>query len=1259
MSKAFLVLVFFFVVSTGFTQNTGYYKFIENKGQWPKQVGYKCELENGNLFLEDNGFTYNFWDNSEVTNLHANPKAKEILKTHPPIIRGHVYKVEFLNNTFKKKYLGSKKSKEYHNYFQGNDPKKWAGKCALYEEIRYSELYPGIDLKMYSSDFFLKYDFIIAPKADPSEIQIKYAGMDDLQLQNGRLEIKLSVNTIVEQKPLAWQIIKGHKKFIACNYVLRDSILSLDFPKGYNSNYELIIDPELIFATYSGSTSDNFGYTATYDNDGFLYSGSSVFGLYGVYPTTVGAYQITHAGGVGSVWFLGGTDIAITKYDTTGTFRVYSTYLGGNGDELPHSLIVNDQDELYVYGTTSSDNFPTLSNSYDSSFGGGIAFQPNGVGVNYQSGSDIIVTKFNADGSDLAGSTYLGGSSNDGINNADSLAFNYADEMRGEILLDSNNEVYIVSSTFSNDFPIVNGFQNTIGGAQDGCIVKMDAALSTIIWSSFLGGSNNDAAYAITLDTNDDIYVTGGTQSTNFPIPNSGYQNINAGGRSDGYIVKINQNGQAILAGTYYGSSEYDQLYFVETDLDNHVYVYGQTLAPNNFFIDNANYGQPNSGMLVAKFDETLETRIWSTVFGTGVGKCNLSPTAFLVDVCNRIYLSGWGGATNITSAGGSLVTTVSGMDISTDAYQSTTDGSDFYLLVIDDDANDMIYSTFFGGGLSHEHVDGGTSRFSPDGTIYQSVCAGCGGYSDFPTYPDNAVSPTNNSFAIANGDSLFLCNNAVFKMEFGFPTVSSVFEVPSQYCINEDIPLVNNSEPGAIYTWDFGDGSPTSNEQFPIHTFADTGTYLIQLTAYNATCDVTVNSSQEITIITSSTTTTDELNLCYGQSEIIGPDTIYSNYNYLWSPDAYLSDNTLGNPEANPPNDQNYSLLIYHDGCVDTLNQEIIVHHPAITLPEDTILCAPSLLSLEAISAPLSNVQWSDEIDFENILGTSPSLEIQIDTSLTLFGLSEIMGCTATDSMNIWIIGQTLMITPDFTSCANDTISLEIINPQNQLDYHWAPENLILAGQNTAQVNTVLTENTTYYAQATYSNLCTATDSVIVSVSNVTAAEIFATATPQTILSGEEVQLNGFPNGYYYSWSPGESLDNPSTQNPLASPEESTTYQLTIIDGDCIYKTAVLVKVYDFICGNPTIYVPNAFTPNQNDQNEKIWVRGNNLTSIYFVIYDRWGEKIFETTDQTVGWDGTYQGEMLDPAVFVYYLEAVCSDGQQYFEKGNITLIR
>jgi hypothetical protein len=209
----------------------------------------------------------------------------------------------------------TEKQTSYSNYFLGNDRTHWAGNCGHYKEATVQQLYPGIDLQLHAGGSFLKYDLIVAPESDASQIKMTYEGHDKLSIENDRLVVTTSIGDVTEQKPLAWQIIDGEKQLVACQYRIRKNEVTFHFPNDYNRNYALTIDPELIFSTYSGSTSNNFGYTATYDEAGALYSGSSAFGQ--GYPTILGSYDTTHNGGDSPIVPGDGIDIAISKMPFT------------------------------------------------------------------------------------------------------------------------------------------------------------------------------------------------------------------------------------------------------------------------------------------------------------------------------------------------------------------------------------------------------------------------------------------------------------------------------------------------------------------------------------------------------------------------------------------------------------------------------------------------------------------------------------------------------------------------------------------------------------------------------------------------------------------------------------------------------------------------------------------------------------------------------------------------------------------------------
>ena len=1241
-------LVFVLTVSSFATFGQNDFEFVVNGGQWPNHVHAAAEVPGGKVYFENQGFTYDFIDTSPIGAVHGSSVDPASLAGLPRI-RRHTYRTSFIGANDRASAAFYEQSATHYNFFLGNDPVHWAGNVSAFGRMVYENLYPQVDLHLYTHDYALKYDFYLAPGADPSVIKVAYEGSDRLRLKNGRLLIETSINTVVEQPPLCWQPYGDERQIVDCAYALNGDELSFRFPKGYDPERMLVIDPVLLFSTYSGSTADNFGFTATYDDDGYLYAGSSAFGA--GYPLTVGAYQQTWGGGDGQ-GALVGTDIAITKYDLTGTTRIYSTYLGGANDELPHSLIVNQQGELMVMGTTSSPNYPVTPGSFQTNFQGGTSVTPIGIGVQYVNGSDIIVSRFSADGSNLLSSTFLGGSANDGVNTIPALKFNYADEFRGEIELDDAGNVYIGSCTFSNDFPTVNAFQSNNAGALDGCITKFSPDLTTVLYSTYYGSTGNEGIYSIDVTTGGDIFVCGGTTSATFPTTSNAYQPSFGGGQADGFMARIDESGASVQASTYFGSPAYDQCYFIESDANERPHIYGQTRATGSTFIINADYGTPNSGMLVARLSPDLSALEWSTVFGTGSGKPNLSPTAFLVDVCGKIYLSGWGGTTNTNS--NTNADNVFNLDITDDAYQSTTTGSDFYLMVLEDDASDIVYGSYFGGPISAEHVDGGTSRFNRKGQIYQSVCAGCGNNNDFPIFPANAVSPTNNS----NN-----CNNGVFKFDFLLPITIADFSVPTSDCLGGAVNFTNTSTFGQTFLWDFGDGS-SSTAINPSHTYTEPGTYEVTLVVSNSeTCNGVDTLTKTITLLAPQSTTLDDLAICDGESVPLGPLDLPVGSAVFWTPQGTLDDPVSASPVATPEAETLYTALINNGICIDTVYQFVGFTSLGLEVSEPIIVCNEGETVTLSASSGNENATWVWSLteDFESALNPDssiPDIDVVVNTSTTYYVQLSVGNCTAVGSVSVGIVADLLDLGASFTVCAGDTANLSLLNPLPGYALSWSPEALVLSGQGTETVQVFVPEGTLFELTAVSDN-CEVSDEIFVSTSGIAVNQIGVSAEPDVIALGGSTVLSATPQGFDYTWSPDATVAFPNEATTEATPSATTTYTVLISDGECLYHQSVTVRVVELVCGPPSIYIPNAFTPNNDGRNEYLYVRGNHITDLHFVLYNRWGEKVFETRSLTDGWDGRYKGRDADPAVFVYYLTAVCEGGETYFEKGNITLIR
>lgn len=794
--------IFFFFLLMGFAQNISaaneipsfkpQIEFTENKGQWNEDIQFRFFSSSLDIHLKKNGINYYLFDEKDIAEIFKHPSSEKPKITSA---KSHFIQLNFIGANSNIEISKQKKSAHYYNYFLGSERNKWKSRIYAYQDILYSNIYEGIDLKISSSGDELKYDWILKPNADPTKIKMNFEGATNLKSEYGDLFIYHSLGFMRERKPIAYQIIDGKHVDLLVEFVILGKNVSFNLLEGYNKNYELIIDPQLVFSTYSGSRVDNFGFTATYDSQGHLYTGGigsshalgNNFDTSG-YPTTPGAFQKYFKNGSAMPPVNLPCDITISKYSADGKNLLYATYFGGSGNEHPHSLVVDKDDNFIFFGTTNSYDFPTTINGYDTTANGSF---------------DLFVAKFDSACNGLIASTYLGGSYNDGLNNIDEgtggLHHFYADDFRGDIIPDKSGNILLATVSQSVDFPVTNGsFGGAITQGQKGVVLKFSPNLDSLIFSGSIGGkSGNEAIYSIDLNSNEDIYIAGGTSSVDsFP----GITNTYFGGISDGFITKIKNDGSQILKSLYFGTNKYDQIYSLELDKSENVFIVGQSLG--NIAVSPTVYNNPGTHHFIASLDKNLNATIFSTVFGGSKNNLNITINAFLVDDCGRIYVAGWG-ASDFTPASG----TTDSLPVTTDAYKKTTDGRDFYLLVLGKNAENLLYASFFGGTNSSDHVDGGTSRFDKKGVVYQSVCASCQNpgppLSDFPTtagvkFPQN-LSPR--------------CSNAGFKFDFKIPNADFDFAIDT--CA--DIINFASKTPDADgYLWIFPDGQ-TTTEKNPV----------------------------------------------------------------------------------------------------------------------------------------------------------------------------------------------------------------------------------------------------------------------------------------------------------------------------------------------------------------------------------------------------------------------------------------------------------
>ncbi len=826
--KRFFVIFFAFCAALSTTYAQVY--FVPNQGQWAGDFDFKLRLKYGAAYYGKQGVRYHLMKTEDIDRLYGEKSHDNPTNTDTKI-HHHAFEQIWLNSSTEA-IEGTTKASFYHNYFLGKNSTRWRSEVPVFTEMQYRNVYPGIYTKFFEQDAHLKYNWIVLPSANPQNIKWRYTATDSTWIEADKLIIKTSIGYVTEEIPEAYTIHNGQKLPVSVTWHKQGDTYSFSLGD-YNKEDTLIIDPVVVFASFSGSVADNWGFTATYDSEENFYGGGIV--MASGYPITTGAFQTIHSNPTSAIPFSPyGVDIAISKFNPQGTALLYSTYLGGNSQDQPHSMFVDGAGDLYVFGVTGSNNFPVSSTAYDTTFNGGDSLFLNGYA--FRNGTDMFIAKFNPSGSNLLASTYIGGSLNDGLNTR--IVSNYADQSRGEIVIDENNLVYVTASTLSSDFPIVNGPQVTMGGLQDAVVLKMNPNLSALLWSTYYGGVERDAGYGIKVGTNGSVYITGSTLGSTLPGMMNGYWSTYQGGSHDGFIARFNALSGALQSATYVGTNSYDQSFLIDLDKFNNVYVFGQT--GGNYPVTPGTYFNANAKQFIHKFNPTLANSVFSTRFGRGSNTVDIVPIALNVDDCLNILLSGWGGESNDGFLGGRTFN----MPITPDAAQTTTDGSDLYFAVFGRNADTLKYASYYGGSSSHEHVDGGTSRFDPRGNIYQAVCAGCGGYSDFPTTP-GAWSATNQSQTPTNN-----CNLGVIKINFETllkaEAIIDTNVAIDTNCNELTLQLLNLSRNASSFIWDFGNGK-SSTLRSPSVTFDTLGVYTISLIATDTVCDITDTVTIEI----------------------------------------------------------------------------------------------------------------------------------------------------------------------------------------------------------------------------------------------------------------------------------------------------------------------------------------------------------------------------------------------------------------------------
>jgi hypothetical protein len=651
--------------------------FETNQGQTDARVDFLARGENYTLFLTPTEAVFALSGRGAATvqapkrNLAKGP-APEAQRSSRSVMR-----MQLVDSARDARVQGLEGLPGKVNYLRGNDSAQWRTNVRTYKRVRYTAVYPGIDLVYYGQPQQLEYDFIVAPGADPTAIKLAFAGIDDATVDaRGDLVLKTAGGSLRFQKPVIYQTNGARRHPVEGGYV-RMSPREVGFRLGsYDRSRPLIIDPVLSYSTYLGGSGEDTAEGIAVDATGAIYvsgtTGSTDF-------PTVDAVQPAPGGGV--------SDAFVLKLAPDGGSLIYATYLGGSASEgetheegRTTRIAVDAEGAAYVAGVTHSPDFPVVR-----------AFQDR-----FKGDVDAFVAKLSADGSRLIYSTYLGGSQRD---------------QYSAIALDSTGAAYISGSTFSTDFPTTaSAFQPECTGLdspENAFVAKLAPDGAALVYSTCLGGGGIDAARGITVDSDGAAYVVGITTSENFPTVNP----VSAvkRGEWDSFVTKLAPDGNRLIYSTYLGGSDYEDGFGIALDASGAAYVIGETTSqdfPTKNPLQPAHGGSNPSRSDLDAYVVKLAPHGGALVYGTFLGGFEWDRGySIAVDTAGAAYVAGFTGSRDFPTV---------------DPLQVTLRGSrDAFVAKLDPDGTALVYSTYLGGSAGESHIGYMAMVIDPEGTAY------------------------------------------------------------------------------------------------------------------------------------------------------------------------------------------------------------------------------------------------------------------------------------------------------------------------------------------------------------------------------------------------------------------------------------------------------------------------------------------------------------------------------------------------------------
>lgn len=627
--------------------------FEANQGQTDPQVKYMARGNGYTVFLTATDTVFALHSGSTPASLQAHGNHGVVTSNDAVIAKSAAIHMHLVGGNPKAPVIAGNELTGRSNYFIGNDSSRWHTNVAQYARVSYEQAYPGVDMAFHGVQKQLEFDFIVAPGASAAPIRLGVTGAKRIATDNsGNLILTSSAGDVLLHKPVAYQQNEknGIRQPVDARFVLQ-AHNQVAFELGnYDRSRVLVIDPSVSYSTYLGGTAEDDGYGIAADSSGNAY--------------VTGQTESTNFPGANPANYAGGFDVFVTKISADGQILVYSTYIGGSGNDSGNAIVVDASGDAFVAGGTASMNFPTV-NPYQSKLNGAL---------------NAFVLELNPTGSALTSSTYVGGSGSD---------------VATGLAIDSSKNMYIAGSTSSTDFPLLTPIASETAG---GFVTKLNVGGASLAYSTYLGAGTADYAVAVAVDTSGNAYVTGATKTPSFPTTSGAFQTSCGtdgtcnGGLYDAFVSVISPTGGSLVYSTFLGGESNDEGLAIALDNSNDAYVTGLT-SSTKFPVKNPFQGTFGGGSLpadayVTEFMPNGTGLVYSTYLGgsgddTGVG--------IAVDGNKNAYVTGQTSSTNFPVANASQPT----LKGENDAFVSEIKAGG--------GSSSLLFSTYLGGSLNED----------------------------------------------------------------------------------------------------------------------------------------------------------------------------------------------------------------------------------------------------------------------------------------------------------------------------------------------------------------------------------------------------------------------------------------------------------------------------------------------------------------------------------------------------------------------------